>query len=55
MPDRTGFDQNGYAVEWRGDATSARSVAGICGASWGGNAAQSFDLSVRVTADRRRF
>lgn len=55
VPERTGFDDNAYAVAWEGDATDPRSVAGTCEASWGGDGEPSFDLSTRVAADRRRL
>jgi len=55
VPERTGFDDNAYGVEWRGDTTAARSVAGSCEASWSADSAPTFDLTVRVAADRRRL
>lgn len=55
VPGRTGFDDNAYAVEWRGDAGGPRSVAGTCEASWSGDGEPSFDLTVRLASDRRHF
>lgn len=54
-PDRTGFDQNAYAVRWSGTHDAVQSVAGTCEASWGDEGRPSFDLSVRLAADRRRL
>jgi hypothetical protein len=55
VPERTGFDRNAFAVQWRGDAEGSQSVLGSCEAAWPGESVPSFTLSTRVAADRRRF
>lgn len=55
VPERTGFDQNAYAVQWRGDADRPQSVIGTCEAAWPESHTPSFSLSTRLSADRRRF
>lgn len=54
VPERTGFDQNAYAVAWRGDHDGQQAVAATCETAWDGDAPQ-FELSVRLAADRRRL
>jgi hypothetical protein len=54
-PERTSFDENAVAVQWRGDTDRTQSVNGTCAASWAADSGPSFDLSTRVAADRRRF
>ena len=54
VPERTGFDRNAYAAEWRGDDDGRQSVNATCAAAWADGVAPSFDLSVRLAADRRR-
>lgn len=53
VPERTGFDQNAYAAQWRGDHDGSQSVNATCEAAWDGD--PSFGLTVRLTADRRRL
>ena len=55
VPDRTGFDENAYAVEWRGHHDGRQSVNATCEAAWEPGAAPAFDLSARLAADRRRL
>lgn len=54
-PERTGFDQNAYAVQWRGDTSSTQSVNGTCEASWADDSDPSFVFGVRLAADRNRL
>ncbi len=55
VPDRTGFDENAYAVEWRGHHDGRQSVNATCEVAWERGTEPAFDLSVRLTADRRRL
>jgi len=55
VPERTGFDENAYAVTWHGDHDGQQAVAATCETAWRGDDAPQFDLSVRLAADRRRI
>ena len=55
VPGRTGFDENAYAVEWRGHHDGRQSVNATCEAAWEQDMLPAFDLSIRLTADRRRL
>jgi len=54
-PERTGFDQNAYAVQWRGDADTVQSVNATCEATWPAESEPAFLFDARLAADRRRF